>query len=179
MECFLLVTPSNASFYQGPAEHVKFAVIVGQTFDGEDDYDGYDLNKPRVLPGDDSETCRTNDIDLNDNDSKISPAYDLKQPVGVADLSPVGKPLVSAPKKDYPFAGNDNLPASGSRNLKSSQLSTSSEVVKCVEIVELNSSLTEDDFKEIYLSPDINRNCLLYTSPSPRDGLLSRMPSSA
>ena len=24
-----------------------------------------------------------------------------------------------------------------------------------------------------------NNNCLLYTSPSPRDGLLSRMPSSA
>ena len=24
-----------------------------------------------------------------------------------------------------------------------------------------------------------NSNCLLYTSPSPRDGLLSRMPSSA
>ena len=26
---------------------------------------------------------------------------------------------------------------------------------------------------------DQSRNCLLYTSPSPRDGLLSRMPSSA
>ena len=26
---------------------------------------------------------------------------------------------------------------------------------------------------------DENRDCLLYTSPSPRDGLLSRMPSSA
>ena len=25
----------------------------------------------------------------------------------------------------------------------------------------------------------LNENCLLYTSPSPRDGLLSRMPSSA
>ena len=25
----------------------------------------------------------------------------------------------------------------------------------------------------------INNSCLLYTSPSPRDGLLSRMPSSA
>ena len=25
----------------------------------------------------------------------------------------------------------------------------------------------------------LNRDCLLYTSPSPRDGLLSRMPSSA
>ena len=26
---------------------------------------------------------------------------------------------------------------------------------------------------------DIDKPCLLYTSPSPRDGLLSRMPSSA
>ena len=26
---------------------------------------------------------------------------------------------------------------------------------------------------------DMPNNCLLYTSPSPRDGLLSRMPSSA
>ena len=28
-------------------------------------------------------------------------------------------------------------------------------------------------------SSDVNQGCLLYTSPSPRDGLLSRMPSSA
>ena len=27
--------------------------------------------------------------------------------------------------------------------------------------------------------PDVIKACLLYTSPSPRDGLLSRMPSSA
>ena len=27
--------------------------------------------------------------------------------------------------------------------------------------------------------PAIGKTCLLYTSPSPRDGLLSRMPSSA
>ena len=31
--------------------------------------------------------------------------------------------------------------------------------------------------KELCLRPDLT--CLLYTSPSPRDGLLSRMPSSA
>ena len=32
----------------------------------------------------------------------------------------------------------------------------------------------------IYLDPVVNLDtCLLYTSPSPRDGLLSRMPSSA
>ena len=29
------------------------------------------------------------------------------------------------------------------------------------------------------LHPDTYKTCLLYTSPSPRDGLLSRMPSSA
>ena len=29
------------------------------------------------------------------------------------------------------------------------------------------------------LQADLNNICLLYTSPSPRDGLLSRMPSSA
>ena len=37
----------------------------------------------------------------------------------------------------------------------------------------LEVSLKEpDDFLKV-------RDCLLYTSPSPRDGLLSRMPSSA
>ena len=35
--------------------------------------------------------------------------------------------------------------------------------------------------EEIIMSSDggLFNNCLLYTSPSPRDGLLSRMPSSA
>ena len=37
------------------------------------------------------------------------------------------------------------------------------------------SVIDEDKFKII----SIARGCLLYTSPSPRDGLLSRMPSSA
>ena len=31
----------------------------------------------------------------------------------------------------------------------------------------------------LYRHRDLLENCLLYTSPSPRDGLLSRMPSSA
>ena len=31
----------------------------------------------------------------------------------------------------------------------------------------------------IFVVQEIPYNCLLYTSPSPRDGLLSRMPSSA
>ena len=32
---------------------------------------------------------------------------------------------------------------------------------------------------EIATELDVDKSCLLYTSPSPRDGLLSRMPSSA
>ena len=37
-------------------------------------------------------------------------------------------------------------------------------------------SETSSFYQEI---SDLFRDCLLYTSPSPRDGLLSRMPSSA
>ena len=39
----------------------------------------------------------------------------------------------------------------------------------------------KDPYDEIYTIPQQfdERPCLLYTSPSPRDGLLSRMPSSA
>ena len=39
---------------------------------------------------------------------------------------------------------------------------------------------SESDWKNYYGScPELKEDCLLYTSPSPRDGLLSRMPSSA
>ena len=44
----------------------------------------------------------------------------------------------------------------------------------------------EDDSNNFALDGEVNdgavsqeKSCLLYTSPSPRDGLLSRMPSSA
>ena len=38
---------------------------------------------------------------------------------------------------------------------------------------------SHDQMSPEFLSLNPNNNCLLYTSPSPRDGLLSRMPSSA
>ena len=40
---------------------------------------------------------------------------------------------------------------------------------------------SETSAKEIFINRyfALNISCLLYTSPSPRDGLLSRMPSSA
>ena len=45
------------------------------------------------------------------------------------------------------------------------------------DICELFSKHTSNETKILAIDPNIN--CLLYTSPSPRDGLLSRMPSSA
>ena len=46
--------------------------------------------------------------------------------------------------------------------------------------------LAQDKYLQQYLGADLHEKlkadisgCLLYTSPSPRDGLLSRMPSSA
>ena len=44
----------------------------------------------------------------------------------------------------------------------------------------LKSALSEGDILFVTVTADaFVNNCLLYTSPSPRDGLLSRMPSSA
>ena len=39
--------------------------------------------------------------------------------------------------------------------------------------------LTLENNLDIKITENQNEICLLYTSPSPRDGLLSRMPSSA
>ena len=54
------------------------------------------------------------------------------------------------------------------------------------EVISQQASRTPDaiavlsgDQTQTYRQLDQRSNCLLYTSPSPRDGLLSRMPSSA
>ena len=44
---------------------------------------------------------------------------------------------------------------------------------------ELPGDINESQRYEYIVEECENRDCLLYTSPSPRDGLLSRMPSSA
>ena len=48
--------------------------------------------------------------------------------------------------------------------------------------IKMNAGCFNKEFKDILISIqaiDLSGSCLLYTSPSPRDGLLSRMPSSA
>ena len=45
--------------------------------------------------------------------------------------------------------------------------------------IQLNNQSLDNPYEDIENLQILNSNCLLYTSPSPRDGLLSRMPSSA
>ena len=53
---------------------------------------------------------------------------------------------------------------------------TSKNEQKIKECQESHRSITDDcQIEQVYQ----NGNCLLYTSPSPRDGATSRMPSSA
>ena len=58
-------------------------------------------------------------------------------------------------------------------------------IIKTAEELQQNAEQTSSDTrKEIsgkinIIQALVNTSCLLYTSPSPRDGLLSRMPSSA
>ena len=47
--------------------------------------------------------------------------------------------------------------------------------VSLIHVTDIHAQLKPIYFRE----PEVNLGCLLYTSPSPRDGLLSRMPSSA
>ena len=48
----------------------------------------------------------------------------------------------------------------------------------CHEETYYNSESEGKDFKDAFYAPE-EYGCLLYTSPSPRDATLSRMPSSA
>ena len=45
-------------------------------------------------------------------------------------------------------------------------------------IIQTDSDRSDGD-RMVEIAGDLRQLCLLYTSPSPRDGLLSRMPSSA
>ena len=47
------------------------------------------------------------------------------------------------------------------------------------DLVDREDKLTEKESHQVETYSGLIWNCLLYTSPSPRDGLLSRMPSSA
>ena len=57
---------------------------------------------------------------------------------------------------------------------------TKEQLEKLREVAEASLTKTDELQKVLaQIEALMSRDCLLYTSPSPRDGLLSRMPSSA
>ena len=67
-----------------------------------------------------------------------------------------------------------------SRNAARNSLKKAGVKVAGKDVAHKNGNPRDNRPKNLALkTPTKNRSCLLYTSPSPRDGLLSRMPSSA
>ena len=66
--------------------------------------------------------------------------------------------------------------ARGRRDNNSHRCGTSTRVQKCSTCPQVQ---VRPMSNESLVLCDLHKACLLYTSPSPRDGLLSRMPSSA
>ena len=95
----------------------------------------------------------------------------------LADL--VNKTYLSASLGfDIVFAEFDRT---GSKELKK-QYQNNSSLIKILEQVPNNDDIFGEAIRNhgtVVLGAIPSNTCLLYTSPSPRDGLLSRMPSSA
>ena len=99
----------------------------------------------------------------------------------IANLSPPSGVTTSRQRQKLDFLGDLNrrhLAERGSTSELDARIASYELAFRmqaeAPEAIDLGRETTET--KELY---GLNGNCLLYTSPSPRDGLLSRMPSSA
>ena len=79
------------------------------------------------------------------------------------------------------FGNNSELFSKLNSELQSlqTQAGTGKAELKLANNIEDISKLSAAEEKKSDTKQLLNNSCLLYTSPSPRDGLLSRMPSSA
>ena len=75
--------------------------------------------------------------------------------------------------------GNGNGNGSDLRTKALAKMISSNEIVTLINALGLDPKSQEIDLKDLRYGKIIIMTCLLYTSPSPRDTLLSRMPSSA
>ena len=99
--------------------------------------------------------------------------------------------VVEAVAQDLWFGGNEFTIAATKEYFKGNQLianGVDNEVAPSVTAFKRAEDLMQRALNNQYYDRDLNITldtigdppiCLLYTSPSPRDGLLSRMPSSA
>ena len=86
-------------------------------------------------------------------------------------------------KNPYPTLSNlrKRAPISFVPQLGAILLSKHADIFVCEKNISVFSSIQPDGLMTKLMGQNMMRKdgCLLYTSPSPRDGLLSRMPSSA
>ena len=87
------------------------------------------------------------------------------------------KAVAKAAKLDLAVLAGDSKDASGFGNLDMSR----DVMIPYINILQTTSPQLNPSKAEHVEGAKVGQfyNCLLYTSPSPRDGLLSRMPSSA
>ena len=86
----------------------------------------------------------------------------------------IGRELALMLAKDGAHIVVNDLDADPANQTVSDIMDMGGKAVAC------NGSVTDDDFAERFIDTALDSfGCLLYTSPSPRDATLSRMPSSA
>ena len=91
--------------------------------------------------------------------------------MGFVELAPPGEVMISSPDQKSFHAYNSNKPETKTVVFR---------VDTAPHGAETPTPLADADWLGFVKPPAIGEyTCLLYTSPSPRDGLLSRMPSSA
>ena len=120
-------------------------------------------------------------LEIIPKDTKSDPNKTLRSAI---ELDKLGINLVIGPVfyknlsylnevKNLTFLSFTNKTLDLPKNVISTGINSTSQLNTIKKFVELN-----EIEKTVFLIPNSNY-CLLYTSPSPRDGLLSRMPSSA
>ena len=100
------------------------------------------------------------------DDSKLSDNQRITKKIAIFDLENSLKELKEFPYLDYP------LNQIGGIHLNTIEFMNDMHPIR-------NKSEANDFIKRTDLIKEVYKGCLLYTSPSPRDTLLSRMPSSA
>ena len=104
-------------------------------------------------------------LDLNSNDI-----------TGTGNVNTTGTITASSTITGNTFSGS----GASLTNLPSAQLTGALPAIDGSSLTGINTDLVDDTTPQLGGNLDAqSNNCLLYTSPSPRDGLLSRMPSSA
>ena len=122
--------------------------------------------------------------DTTSTDNSTSDKYDTFQGAGnlsgtISDADCSGTTITFTCSADHGLATGDRVSISGTTSFNDDNLASQSVTVTNVNTFTMTRSSSSSNTNETGTFSSLFVDCLLYTSPSPRDGLLSRMPSSA